>query len=86
MVVFKDGKPYKSSYRRFKIKTFEGQDDFRSMAEVVERRFLEYKNAETNDGFGALPDLILLDGGKGQLSAVMEVLKRLEINVWLFCL
>ena len=84
MVVFKDGKPYKSSYRRFKIKTFEGQDDFRSMAEVVERRFLEYKNAETNDGFGTLPDLILLDGGKGQLSAVMEVLKRLEINVPVF--
>lgn len=84
MVVFKDGKPYKSSYRRFKIKSFEGQDDFRSMAEVVERRFLEYKKAETADGFGTLPDLILLDGGKGQLSAVNEVLKRLEIDVAVF--
>ncbi len=84
MVVFKDGKPLKSSYRKFKIKSFSGQDDFRSMAEVVERRFNEYKNAETNDGFGQMPDLILLDGGKGQLSAVLEVLNRMNIQVPVF--
>ena len=84
MVVFKNGKPHKSSYRKFKIKSFSGQDDFRSMAEVVERRFTEYKNAETEDGFGQLPDLILLDGGKGQLSAVLEVLYRMDINVPVF--
>ncbi len=84
MVVFKDGKPHKSSYRKFKIKSFSGQDDFRSMAEVVERRFTEYKNAETEDGFGQLPDLILLDGGKGQLSAVLEVLNRMNIQVPVF--
>lgn len=84
MVVFKDGKPYKPSYRKFKIKGFSGQDDFRSMAEVIERRFTEYKNAETEDGFGRLPDLILLDGGKGQLSAVLEVLDRIGINVPVF--
>ena len=84
MVVFKDGKPYKPSYRKFKIKGFSGQDDFRSMAEVIERRFTEYKNAETEDGFGRLPDLILLDGGKGQLSAVLEVLDRMGINVPVF--
>lgn len=84
MVVFKDGKPYKSDYKKFKIKSFSGQDDFRSMAEVLERRFLEYKKAETNEGFGRLPDLILLDGGKGQLSAVNEVLEKLEINVPIF--
>lgn len=84
MVVFKDGKPYKPSYRKFKIKSFSGQDDFRSMAEVVERRFTEYKKAETEDGFGRLPDLILLDGGKGQLSSVLDVLNRLEINVPVF--
>ena len=84
MVVFKDGKPYKSSYRKFKIKSFSGQDDFRSMAEVVERRFNEYKHAETDDGFGQLPDLILLDGGKGQLSAVLDILKKMNINIPVF--
>ena len=50
------------------------------MAEVVERRFLEYKNAETEDGFGRLPDLILLDGGKGQLSSVKEVFDKFNIT------
>ncbi len=84
MVVFKNGKPYKQDYKKFKIKSFEGQDDFRSMAEVIERRFNEYKKCESNDGFGRLPDLILLDGGKGQLSAVSEVLNRLSINVPVF--
>lgn len=84
MVVFKNGKPYKSAYKKFKIKSFEGQDDFRSMAEVIERRFNEYKAAETQDGFGRLPDLILLDGGKGQLSAVTEVLNRLKLNIPVF--
>ncbi len=84
MVVFRDGKPYKSDYKKFKIKSFSGQDDFRSMAEVIERRFTEYKNAETDDGFGRLPDLILLDGGKGQLSAVLEVMHRMEIDVPVF--
>ena len=84
MVVFKDGKPYKQDYKMFKIKTFSGQDDFRSMAEVIERRFSEYKKAETNEGFGRLPDLILLDGGKGQISAVTEVLDRMGISVAVF--
>ena len=84
MVVFKDGKPLKSAYKKFKIKSFIGQDDFRSMAEVIERRFNEYKKCESNDGFGRLPDLILLDGGKGQLSAVLEVLNKLEISVPVF--
>ena len=84
MVVFKDGKPYKKDYKRFKIKGFLGQDDFRSMAEVIQRRFNEYKKAETDDGFGRLPDLILLDGGKGQLSAVSEVLEKMQISVPVF--
>ncbi len=84
MVVFKDGKPLKSDYKKFKIKGFSGQDDFRSMAEVLERRFLEYKKAETDDGFGRMPDLILLDGGKGQLSAVTEVLDKMGITVPVF--
>lgn len=84
MVVFKDGRPFKSAYKKFKIKSFSGQDDFRSMAEVIERRFNEYLNAENSDGYGRLPDLILLDGGKGQLSAVTKVLRDLKIEVPVF--
>lgn len=84
MVVFKDGKPFKQDYKKFKIKSFSWQDDFRSMAEVIERRFSEYKKAETTDGFGRLPDLILIDGGKGQLSAVLEVMHKLGIDVPVF--
>lgn len=83
MVVFRDGKPYKPHYRMFKIKSFAGQDDYRSMAEVLDRRFTEYENQE-NEGFSTLPDLILLDGGKGQISAVEPILKKHNINVPLF--
>ncbi len=83
MIVYKDGKPYKPAYKRFKIKGFVGQDDYRSMAEVLDRRFTEYENG-TDEGFGTLPDLILLDGGKGQMSAVLPILERHSINVPLF--
>ncbi len=83
MVVFRDGKPYKPHYRMFKIKGFMGQDDYRSMAEVIDRRFTEYEKGE-NEGFATLPDLILLDGGKGQISAVEPILKKHNINVALF--
>lgn len=83
MVVFRDGKPYKPHYRMFKIKGFTGQDDYRSMAEVLDRRFTEYEVGE-NEGFATLPDLILLDGGKGQISAVEPVLQKHNINVPLF--
>ncbi len=84
MVVFKDGRPYKPGYRRFKIKTVVGQDDYGSMCEVIERRFSEYyihKSLKDSDYFGTLPDLILLDGGKGQVNAVLPVLERMKINV-----
>ena len=83
MVVFKDGRPYKSAYKRFKIKSFVGQDDYRSMAEVLERRFLEYQNGE-DEGFKTLPDLILLDGAKGQISAVLPILLKFNIDVPVF--
>lgn len=83
MVVFRDGKPYKKAYKRFKIKSFLGQDDYRSMAEVLDRRFLEYKKGE-DEGFSILPDLILLDGGDGQISAVLPVLEKHNISVPLF--
>lgn len=85
MVVFENGKPLKSAYRKFKIKGFEGQDDYASMNEVLTRRFEEYhKLKDSGEGFGRLPDLILLDGGKGQVSAVRPVLEAAGVDVPLF--
>ena len=85
MVVFENGRPLKSAYRKFKIKSFEGQDDYASMNEVLTRRFEEYqKLKDTGEGFGRLPDLILLDGGKGQISAVRPVLQKAGVDVPLF--
>ncbi|MBC8278843.1 MAG: excinuclease ABC subunit C [FCB group bacterium] len=75
MVVFKDGKPLKSQYRKFNIRTVEGIDDFASMAEVVKRR---YKRVLDEDG--EMPDLILIDGGKGQLSSALKSLRDLDIT------
>lgn len=87
MVVFKNGKPLKRAYRTFNIKSFVGQDDYGSMREVLERRFNEYnklKDENRTEGFGKMPDLILLDGGKGQVSAVKEVLDKMNIDVAVF--
>lgn len=64
MIVFENGRPLKSAYRKFKIKTVVGQDDYSSMREVIRRRFEEYRAADKPEGFGRLPDLILLDGGQ----------------------
>jgi len=83
MIVFKDGKPYKPAYKRFKIKSFIGQDDYRSMAEVLERRFTEYEEG-TDPYFKNLPDLILLDGAKGQINAVIPVMQKYGIDVPIF--
>lgn len=78
MVVFTGGKPCKSDYRKFRIKGFEGQDDYASLRETIARRFARYEEEkESGRGFGALPDLILLDGGAGQLSAVKPVLEEM---------
>ena len=85
MVVFKGGLPYKKSYRRFAIKGFSGQDDYASMAEVIERRILRYfEEKDTGEGFGRLPDLILLDGGIGQVNAVRPVLEKYNLDIPLF--
>ena len=85
MIVYKNGKPLKSAYRKFKIKGFDGQDDYGSMREVLTRRFEEYQKAEPADeGFGRLPDLILLDGGRGQVRVVREVLQDMGLDVPLF--
>ena len=84
MSVFQDGKPLSSNYRRFKIKSHDGNDDFASMREVLSRRFKRLKNArdggEENASFAAAPDLVLIDGGKGQLSSAVEVMLRLGLQ------
>ncbi|MDD6489566.1 MAG: excinuclease ABC subunit UvrC [Clostridia bacterium] len=85
MVVFKNGRPFKEAYRRFRIKSFVGQNDYASMNEVLNRRFDEYeKNKDSGEGFGRLPDLILLDGGKGQVAAVKPVLEQRGLDIALF--
>jgi len=84
MSVFEDGKPLSSNYRRFKIKSHDGNDDFASMREVLSRRFKRLKNArdggEENASFAAAPDLVLIDGGKGQLSSAVEVMLHLGLQ------
>ena len=81
MVVFVDGKPAKSEYRRFRIKTVQGSDDFASMAETLTRRLMHGMEAEDRErGFGATPSLIVVDGGKGQLSSAVEVLESLGME------
>lgn len=81
MVVFIDGKPDKKEYRRFRIKTVKGANDFASMAEVLTRRLLEgFRSEDKEHGFGAVPDLIIVDGGKGQLSAAVEVVESLGLE------
>jgi excinuclease ABC subunit C len=75
MVVFEDGRPARKQYRRFGIKTVTGSNDFAMMAEVIERRFRRASSDEPSDGkWTALPDLVIVDGGKGQLSAALEAL------------
>ena len=81
MVVFIDGKPNKKEYRRFRIKTVKGANDFASMAEALERRIREGFQAEDKEhGFGAVPDLIVVDGGKGQLSSAVSTLESLGME------
>jgi excinuclease ABC subunit C len=74
MVVFVDGKPRKSDYRKFKIRTVVGPDDFASMEEVIERRYTRVMR----EG-GQFPDLVVVDGGKGQLSSAVDVLRRIGL-------
>ena len=87
MVVFENARPLKSAYRKFKIKSFSGQDDYGSMTEVLTRRLDEYKKAQSegvDSGFGRLPDLILLDGGKGQVGAVLPVIEASGLPIPVF--
>lgn len=75
MVVFEDGKPKKSQYRKFIINSVDGPDDFSSMREVIKRRYSRLKEEK-----GIVPDLIMVDGGKGQLSSAIEVLNEMEFS------
>lgn len=85
MIVFKGGKPFRKAYKRFSIKSFDGNDDYRAMNEVLTRRFSEYeKSKDSTEGFGKLPDLILLDGGVGQVHAVEPVLREFGLKIPLF--
>lgn len=91
MVVYEKGKPKRSDYRKFKIKTVSGPDDYACMKEVLTRRFLHGKEereelSEKNMGneygsFTKFPDLLLMDGGKGQVNIALEVLKELELDI-----
>ena len=93
MAVFEDGKPKSTEYRRFKIKTVDGVDDFESIREVLRRRFKrmadvrakgirpEETGAKSNEeSWGIFPDLVLIDGGKGQLSAALEVFLEMGLD------
>ena len=82
MVVYELGKPKKSDYRKFRIKTVIGPNDYASMEEVLTRRFThDINNPEKSSSFSKLPDLILMDGGKGQVNIALEVLNKLNLNI-----
>ena len=81
MVVFKDAKPFKSAYKKFKIKNILFQNDYGSMQEVLERRFQNYIDGSEDEGFKILPDLILIDGGKGHTAAAKEILKKFKMDI-----
>ena len=81
MVVFEGGKPKKSDYRKFKIKSIEGPNDYGSLEEVLTRRFERYKNEQAENSFTKLPDLLLMDGGKGQVHIAEKVLARFNLNL-----
>ncbi|MFR6170708.1 MAG: excinuclease ABC subunit UvrC [Blautia sp.] len=91
MVVYEKGKPKRSDYRKFKIKSVQGPNDYASMEEVLTRRFVhgmdereERKQQQLEDEFGSFtrfPDLILMDGGKGQVNIALEVLEKLQLTI-----
>ncbi len=86
MAVFKNGKPLKSAYRKFKINTVSGQDDYSAMREIIERRVHNYfeSKEKTEEGFGRLPDLILIDGGIAHTRAAKNVLNAFQMDVPVF--
>lgn len=85
MVVYERGKPKRNDYRKFKIKGIQGADDYGSMREVLTRRFThglrEREESKELGGFTAFPDLILMDGGKGQVNVAQQVLDELHLHI-----
>lgn len=86
MVVFENGRPLKKAYKRFQIKNLQNQNDYACMQEVISRRlkYLDNNNNNFDTGFARKPDLILLDGGKGHVSAVLEVLQKFSLDIAVF--
>lgn len=80
MVVYEKGKPKRSDYRKFKIKWVQGANDYASMEEVLTRRFTHEINSEF-DSFAKMPDLLLMDGGKGQVNIALKVLEKLGLSI-----
>lgn len=80
MVVFTDGKPKSSDYRKFRIKSVKGPDDYASMHEVLTRRFKRGLEGQS-ESFSSLPDLIMMDGGRGQVNIALEVLSELGLSI-----
>ncbi len=80
MIVFVDGKPEKDLYRKFRIKTKSTPDDFAMMSEVLKRRFV-HKSSKKDNSFDIYPNLIIVDGGKGQLSSAYQVLSQLNVSI-----
>lgn len=81
MVVFEGGKPKKSDYRKFKIKSIFGPNDYGSLEEVLDRRFNRMKTEESENSFTKMPDVILMDGGKGQVSVAEKVMTRYGLDI-----
>src|SRR6059058_82410 len=82
MVVFQDAMPKKAHYRKFAVRGLDGQDDFAAMAQVIERRFARMSDpadAEYDEGFATVPNLVVIDGGKGQLSAALAAMQRFDL-------
>ncbi len=80
MVVFENGKPKPAHYRRFRIKTVSGADDYAMLHEVLRRRFKRSSDASATDSWAILPDLILIDGGKGQLNAALSAINESGVS------
>ena len=82
MVVFQDALPKKAHYRKFAVRGLDGQDDFAAMAQVIERRFARMRGVaddEYDEGFASVPNLVVIDGGKGQLSAALAAMQRFDL-------
>ena len=84
MIVYENGKPKRNAYRKFRIRTVKGQDDYRCMEEVLTRRFqhgLEEIGQNINGKFSDFPDVLMMDGGKGQVNVALKVLDQMHLNI-----